>query len=391
MLKAIFSFIGKILFLCVLPILYAIYPIWRFRFGHLPSDRIGHYAGNAFMFLRGVSEAKGLKRSTEFYAQGTPCNLALGEVVHRYLSPHVTILKSLYWARIYFMILPILKKTRFYCYMPWNNYGYKVLNTNGHFKFTEKEEKNGQDLLRKMGIGPDDWFVCFHARDASYLYMKHGAPNVNHDFRDGNILNYQEAMNWITAQGGYAIRMGSLVSEALPKTKNSRIVDYATECRSDFGDIYLSARCRFYLGTGSGLIIIPLVFGTPYAAVNMVPYVQPIWTKGALFTPKRAVDSNTGRALTFQELRDKGLFTPDGMRFYRSSDYEDAGITLIENDPSDILGVCRDMFRITGGEASTNEFADLQARYKALLVDVPEAEFAGDVAPSFLVRHQGLL
>ncbi|GAG44511.1 unnamed protein product, partial [marine sediment metagenome] len=38
-----------------------------------------------------------------------------------------------------------------------------------HLSFTSEEEQFGQEEIRKLGIPDGTPFVCFHARDASYL------------------------------------------------------------------------------------------------------------------------------------------------------------------------------------------------------------------------------
>ena len=58
--------------------------------------------------------------------------------------------------------------------------------------------------------------------------------------------------------------MGYIVEHEVGNV-NHGIIDYATRYQSDFGDIYMSARCKFFLGSEGGLITIPWIFNVPVA------------------------------------------------------------------------------------------------------------------------------
>ena len=50
---------------------------------------------------------------------------------------------------------------------------------------------------------------------------------------------------------------------------NPRIIDYATDFQSDFMDLYLSARCTFFIGNNGGMVTLPLIFRKPLVIVNV--------------------------------------------------------------------------------------------------------------------------
>ncbi len=41
--------------------------------------------------------------------------------------------------------------------------------------------------------------------------------------------------------------------------------------RTDFMDIYLSAKCKFFITSGVGLMAIPMIFRRPLLCVNYIP------------------------------------------------------------------------------------------------------------------------
>jgi putative glycosyltransferase (TIGR04372 family) len=71
-------------------------------------------------------------------------------------------------------------------------------------------------------------------------------------------------------RGGWCIRMGAPSMKPLPPMP--RVIDYARSVfKSDLMDVFLCARCRFFLGSSSGLFLISSAFGVPAALTNMAP------------------------------------------------------------------------------------------------------------------------
>ena len=89
------------------------------------------------------------------------------------------------------------------------------------------------------------WFICFHSRDSTYLNNKWDKGDFPHSYRNCSINNFIKSVEYVNQQRGYGIRMGSEVSSPL-KVNNLMIIDYAVNNRSDFGDIYLPAKCKFF-------------------------------------------------------------------------------------------------------------------------------------------------
>ena len=62
-----------------------------------------------------------------------------------------------------------MRKTRFWEACQDTGVEYYLYNhTESELFFTEEEEEKGRVLLAEMGIGADDWFVCFHARSENF-------------------------------------------------------------------------------------------------------------------------------------------------------------------------------------------------------------------------------
>jgi putative glycosyltransferase (TIGR04372 family) len=256
--------------------------------------------------------------------------------------------------------------------------------------FTQEEEIIGKQALRKIGIPEEKPFVCFHARDAAYLDKVH--PDIDwryHNHRDSNIHNYIPAVERLVCDGYYAIRMGAVVREKL-SVADPKIIDYATNGnRTDFLDIYLGARCAFFICDTAGIYIVPAVFRRPIAWVN---YISMKWVhlfcNKDLFIFKKLWLRKERRFLTFKEILD----SPVG-KFYEDRQFEEAGIEIIENTPEEILALVLEMEgRLKQEWRANEEDEELQKRFWALFdKDFPARVFLSRVGTEFLRQNRQLL
>jgi len=73
--------------------------------------------------------------------------------------------------------------------------------------------------------------------------------------RNANISDYTDAMRAIVARGGWCIRVGDPTMRPLDPIPG--VVDYArSSSKSDWMDLFLCARCRFFLGNTSGYSVL---------------------------------------------------------------------------------------------------------------------------------------
>jgi len=213
-----------------------------------------------------------------------------------------------------------------------------------------------------MGIGPDDWFVCIHARDRTYLDKQFpGADWHYHDYRDCDIDTFMQAAEQITRQGGYVVRLGSAVAKALV-TDNPRIIDYATEYRSDFGDIYLLAKCKFLLCSPGGFTGVAVAFRRPAAVVNWIHHeFSTAFLEGDLFIPQ-LLKREDGRYLSLSEILAGGAG-----RYTRTQQFADAGLQVVNNDAMDIDLLASEMdARLDGMWNDTDEDKALRRRFRQI-------------------------
>ncbi|MBI5124235.1 MAG: TIGR04372 family glycosyltransferase, partial [Candidatus Omnitrophica bacterium] len=131
----------------------------------------------------------------------------------------------------------------------------------------------------------------------------------------------------------------------------------AMKDRNDFLDIYLSAKCRFFLGSSAGLTAVPRIFRVPVAYANYLPFASILGiTANALFIPKKLKLRKEGRLLTFREIFDSGI-----QNYLGSHEYTKAGIEILDNTPEEITALAMEMeWRIRGTWQTSKEDEGLQ-------------------------------
>ncbi|MFQ5771573.1 MAG: TIGR04372 family glycosyltransferase, partial [bacterium] len=245
------SLFGFMLLLC----LYIIKPFKSIKLLILRHERFAHLAGNTDLFLRRL-QLKGRENGVLYIGvSGKPANQQLLKmfqrkffIIQNSLAHKILFLSTQQRHAEQVLCSSWLRKSGFCERLPfWDNEYYEFNNTEPNLSFTISEEEEGKKLLRKMGIDDNSWFVCFHSRDSVYFSnqwneLYSSAKDWSyHDYRNADIRNYLEAAKYIASLGGFAVRIGYGVGEELPDINNPRIIDYASNYRTDFGDIYLLA------------------------------------------------------------------------------------------------------------------------------------------------------
>lgn len=255
--------------------------------------------------------------------------------------------------------------------------------------FTAKEEELGQRMLERMGVLKDKPYVCLHARDAAYLNALFPGDTFDyHNYRDVSISCYYEMAQKLTEKGYFVIRMGAKVNEPFV-THNPMVIDYATKYRSDFLDIYLSAKCNFFVGSGSGIDEVPKLFKRHLIYTNLVPLgLMPIAGVVPLFIPKKLWLKSEKRFLTFHEILNSELAL-----LSIAEEYEKLGIEVIENTPEEISALALEMDEMIRGVWSiTDEDERLQERFRSIYRTYDaHSELITRIGREFLRQNKQLL
>ena len=335
-------------------------PFVLIRYGPLHTGRIGHLGANTELYLcerdRGIPAGR---VADFFYFNTTTCN--------EYLSQR--------WKerlRVAEMVRVLDLTNRrlpggdghIICTGDVDNHDL-LGSTEAHLSFGADDERLGLLALKEMGIQEGSPFICLYVRDSAYLEAEY--PNLDwryHDFRDAAIEKSLLAADELVDRGYFVIRMGAVVQKRLD-TGNPRIIDYASDYRTDFLDIFLSSKCKFFLGSTGGLNAILRIFRTPIAYMNFVPLSRPhllTCTPGNLVIPKKLWLREKRRFMTFRETLEAGAG-----RYFHSEDYERLGIEPVENTPEEITALAVEMDeRLNGTWQTTQEDQELQQRFWSL-------------------------
>jgi putative glycosyltransferase (TIGR04372 family) len=352
----------------------------------LPSSRIGHFAANIEVYLCERDAGMHGQRIIDiFYHQKPICNYQLKMMWDRILRVS-GFARPMDWLNRH---LPGGKKH----IVPWRDdedrdiYGL-LSGTQPHLSFTAEEEKKGYEELRKVGIPDGTRFVCLHARDTAYLNETFPEWKWDyHNYRDSDVNQYIPAAEELAKRGYYVLRMGAKQNKPL-KTDNPHIIDYGTKFRTDFLDIYLGAKCFFYVGDTSGLFAIPYIFRNPLVIVNLIPLEYIPSSKTFLSIPKKLWLRKEHRLMTFREILESGAG-----RFLHTEQYEQMGLDIVDNTPEEITAVVIEMDeRLKGTWKTTEEDEELQRMFWSLFKPSKlHGIIKGRIGADFLRQNKDLL
>jgi putative glycosyltransferase (TIGR04372 family) len=287
----------------IVPVFHVIESFVKFRLTPIVTMRIGGLAviNHFFAAEREIyGPERGVRR---LFFGAVPCNRQLFEMWKQVMPTW----ESRSFSAFYQYTSDILERVPTFRPLPNDkgagfrtNTNFLISRSGAVLNFDKRDEAKGRALLESMGIGADDWFICFHARDSKYQseLEDHGDTKI---FRNAPLKSYLPAAEYITKKGGFAIRVGQLVEDPLPDLENPRIIDYSTHFHSDFGDIFLPGTCRFFLASASGYQQVPVLFGRPVAAAHLLPLVPNQIGAQSLYTPKLFINRQNGEYLTYDE------------------------------------------------------------------------------------------
>ena len=363
----------------------ALRPVLLIRMAQLRSERIGHFALSTELYLCERDVGVQRRGTLDIFFHASPvCNQQLKKMWDRTLR--VSSLANLpFWINRFLPgnaphEVPI---------PPDRDIHGLLARTPVHLSFTPDEESRGIRELGEFGVADGDQFVCFIARDSAYLEsVLPGLDWSYHDFRNSDVKTYLPALESLSERGCYSIRMGAIVNGPMP-TSSSMIIDYAHKFRTDFMDIYLSAKCKFFLTSSTGIDGVSMIFRRPLAVVNYIPLEQVwTWVENGLFILKRLYLEREQRFLTFREILESGVG-----RYDRSDLYKQDGITVIGNTPDEIMDLVVEMDeRLSGTWQTSEEDEQLQRQFADLFKSSSlHGHIAARVGAKFLRQNRDLL
>ncbi|WP_163292815.1 TIGR04372 family glycosyltransferase [Desulfovibrio sp. JC022] len=331
-------------FFCIAESLYEILDVILVK---TRTDRIGHQVGNIAEYVAKINEEGKLANTLIF-------GVAQDSVANSYiLDWWRTYVQFSFWTKdAYKTALQYKGLHKFTLDISENNQGEdgieymqqtkaRYMHFPWDFKFTEEEEKHAQAEMQRMGVDPHKPFVCFWGRDSAYLKHLLNKHYSYHDYRDMDIDTYIPSMKWLAAKGITSIRMGAVVEKKL-STSGTRIVDYASYHRSEFMDVYLSAKSLFCIAADTGVNLLPIFFHKIIGMVNYPIYNIPgaFLNKNRIFIFKKFKSIQNNAMISFKDCIKMKIADLDWC-----VDMENQStVQFLDNTPEEILDLVKEVY-----------------------------------------------
>ena len=259
-------------------------------------------------------------------------------------------------------------------------------------KFNNREIQKGRDLDRNLDLSESSPYVCFSFPSKKYReIVDYGQTKMTPGKRNDllsiipELSSYLPVIRHLISNEISVVRMGVYEECELPKDLGPRVTDYAFNHRSEFGDVWLSSRCHFYLGAATGAHWLGLIFGKPVVQTDCYE-LRGTFGHNDLFIPQLSKFKSNNCYADFDWMARNQQWATDSDRV--GTDY-----VIEKNTPEQIVDVCNEMIlRLSGKWKELDEDEELQNRFRAVIKTFPTYQRApARMGAKFLREHQHLL
>ena len=260
--------------------------------------------------------------------------------------------------------------------------------------FNQSEKNTGRLLEKKLFTNTSSSFIAIGVSERSYYENKLLSEADISPLQDIYTCmpewnSYLKCCEELILRGESVVRMGQFSNTALPATADPKIVDYANTTRTEFGDIWLLANCKFVIAGGStGIYWVASVFDKPTVITDWYHLYKTSYCPQDLYIPQLAWSRSEKKLKSLEWIFAQG----DGWGHKRS--LIEGDIEIVKNSPEEITEVVLEMDqRLNGTWIETDEDTELQNRFRQLRDVVPKNRVQEDVriGAAFLRRYQHLL
>lgn len=267
--------------------------------------------------------------------------------------------------------------------------------------FTDGDIIRGNHFLEQHAL---DKYVCIFARDGRYSQEFEGYVDENRTsddyYRALSIDAFSLSAKFLLESNIVSVRMGSMPEGDAPDF----IFDYGRKYHSDFLDVFLFSRCRYFIGTPSGVQHLADLFSKPIVIVNS-PVLSTenscsfVGKDGNLMIIQKYWDSVNSRYLTIRDMLTiecygQAEYNPNAPRRTMGI-YHQRKILPVKNTPEEIFEVTQEMEEILAGTVVYDDLdLELQSKYDKIVsefVDAPNFIFPYRLGRDFLKKNQWLL
>ncbi|MBO6127482.1 MAG: TIGR04372 family glycosyltransferase [Pseudobutyrivibrio sp.] len=244
-----------------------------------------------------------------------------------------------------------------------------------YIELTDGEKLKGDEQLASMSIKKP--YVCIASREYHYLPFGLGveSASVPDLYRNSDIRTRRKTIDYLRSCRRQTVRMGA---NANFQFNYEGCIDYASQHRTEFMDVYLAANCEFFLCDLNGIIGLPQLFSKPLVLTNVAllttrqdspPFLKP--TRD-LALPKKLWDENNKRFLTLREIL---KYEVESEKIQKNitgvfNVYLQNNIIAIDNSEDEILKITMEMMHRLSGIIKYDSLDEkLQQRYWAIVND----------------------
>lgn len=243
-------------------------------------------------------------------------------------------------------------------------------------------KERGWATLHAAGVPRGAWFVPLHVREGTYDGRRAGL----HGIHNAEMATYLPAIAEITRRGGWVIRMGDPGMSRMPPLPN--VIDYChSDLRADWMDIFIATQGRFMLGSASGPVFIPAIYGVSSVVTNWSPAAQRPLYSFDIFIPKLMRRLSDGSYLSLSELLQEPYAYCHSRRYLA----EHGGVYVEDADPELIRAAVIEMLgRLDGTLPHNADVAALRDRADQIYKSY-DAFGMSLLAADFIQRHRDLI
>ena len=344
-------------------IIILIRPFKKIYIAPLQTSRIGHFILDTEILLARIYSDQ-LNSRKKILVIWVPDSSISNNYVYNIwkqiinIVPHNTFYSAILLTAIYLEKLTKFRLT--YRFIGWDGYlpyEHLLANTPTFFRMPEEDEKECIKTLKLNGVDISKQWVCILARDNEYLSrtQKNQSWDFN-SYRNSNIETYKDAAEYLASKDIIIFRMGAHVEKSFTSNKSKLIIDYAnSDWRTEKLDIFLSAKCLFFISSSTGLDAAAYATRKPILTVNLAQPLSFIKCKANHFFELGSIDG----------------FTVDNPRNLRTQDFERLGIEVIDNTASEIKYAAIEMYEFLTRNDNAAEFSEDQMKFWENFPNVP--------------------
>lgn len=239
-------------------------------------------------------------------------------------------------------------------------------NKIGHLivPFTKSECLEGNRRIKEMGLKKS--FVCIHARGKNLKKVAYGNDTLidESNYRSCDINTFSKACEYIYSQEVDVVRMGKF--EKTPCDIDN-VIDYSNKYWNELMDFYLLYKCKYILGSESGLSLIAPFWGCPALITNFTEFSctnEALPSTGMeMYIPKKQWSIKKNRYLNLYEMFEQSNYSMGFM-----SNHIEKGIIFEDNTEEEILEAVKEFeAKLDGKWIESEEEQALMKRYDQIV------------------------